>query len=315
MQSHGSTLSANYTKIANELLERADIDLAAKSLLGYLLMRKGWRQADIKTLSAKFGESQAKIGKWMRQLAEGGYLIRRKVRDAKGQWRTMVHAFSSPREIPGADMSSTTMEELADHTGTNFPSLGEPSLASPSVPPSGVKTGVKTPPTPEPALAVGLTVLRKIGQEEPRLHLNALEMAPLLPLVARWKARGATDRQIVQACTAGLPERVYSPAKLLATRLERKMPDPLRERVDSRTAAEATARPEPKSGECAECGRPMLRRCAHCEGIAVALPESLVRSHSRGIGLARKLLAQQGVISAGQGFRWANKNKLQEFAT
>lgn len=146
--------------------------------------------------------------------------------------------------------------------------------------------------------AASATVLREIGQRDVRLSLNGLEMMPLLPLVAAWHEHGATDAQIIHACTWDLPEGIGHARKLLKYRLTKHMPQKATQARVEPSVAEALARPEQKEGECAECGRPMIRRCTHCEGIDNGQPDVVTDSRTRGIGLARKLLAQQGIGTA-----------------
>ncbi|MEV7089337.1 hypothetical protein AB0O07_26175 [Streptomyces sp. NPDC093085] len=131
-------------------------------------------------------------------------------------------------------------------------------------------------------------LLLSLGRREPRLVLGAVEAVRLAPLVEEWRGCGASDAQVTQALTAGLPTPVLSPPGLIADRLRRKMPAPPPPPVpgarppvrDARECPECRA-PLPPSGTCRACAPPP--RNAAARGFADAA--------KRGGALARAALA------------------------
>lgn len=88
-------------------------------------------------------------------------------------------------------------------------------------------------------------LLAALGRTAPVLSLSAADCAVLAPLVEEWFARGATEKTLLTALTAGLPTPVHSPAALLRRRLTDKLPP-----------EPPAPRPPRRVLECAECGVP-----------------------------------------------------------
>lgn len=108
-------------------------------------------------------------------------------------------------------------------------------------------------------------------------------MAPVLPLLAEWFARGGTEAQILTVLTVGLPDEVRSPAKLIAHRLRSRMPAPV--------VVPAAPRPVTRE-ECDECGRPVASPgvCSRCDDTARSGRPGPTADVRRGAALARDLL-------------------------
>ncbi|MEU3553805.1 helix-turn-helix domain-containing protein [Streptomyces fragilis] len=71
-------------------------------------------------------------------------------------------------------------------------------------------------------------ILRRLEAVDPRLRLGERQVHELVPAVCRWLGRGATVAEITEALTQGLPSKLYSARRILADRLERKLPAPRR---------------------------------------------------------------------------------------
>ncbi|MER5401446.1 hypothetical protein [Streptomyces sp. NPDC002599] len=137
----------------------------------------------------------------------------------------------------------------------------------------------ETPVTERPVAAARSTaysVLARLGRIDARLTLSAGECAALEGEAAEWFARGAGEPQLVQALTAGLPERVAHAYAFVRARLLAKLP-PLPE-------------PQPPAPRyevvCTACGEPggdggQLRGglCGVCRGGRPALAAHEVRAH------------------------------------
>jgi len=98
---------------------------------------------------------------------------------------------------------------------------------------------------PAPTRSRAYILLAALGRETPALSLSATACADLAPLLTEWFARGATDEQVLQSLTAGLPTPVHHPAALIRNRLTTKLPpEPAPTRRPLRVL------------ECAKCGTP-----------------------------------------------------------
>ncbi|GAA2483841.1 hypothetical protein [Streptomyces gobitricini] len=124
-------------------------------------------------------------------------------------------------------------------------------------------------------------LLAALGREAPMMSLSDTECAALAPLVTEWFERGADERHVMHALTAGLPSPVHRPFALARMRLTTKIPpEPIR-----------PVRPPLRVLECARCGAPARPEalldgaCAPCRGKTpppplAALPPAQVRAHA-----------------------------------
>jgi hypothetical protein len=141
---------------------------------------------------------------------------------------------------------------------------------------------VTEPPSSEAARSAAYDVLARLGRIDPRLTLSAGECRALEEQATEWLARGAGEAQLVQAVTAGLPERVAHAYGFVRARLLAKLPPPEPEPRTPRYEVVCTACGEPggdgglSGGLCGGCwgGRPALaadRVHTHVERLRAAL--------------------------------------------
>ncbi|RYJ30819.1 hypothetical protein CU044_0869 [Streptomyces sp. L-9-10] len=97
-----------------------------------------------------------------------------------------------------------------------------------------------------PTRSRAFILLAALGRSAPVMSLSAADCAALEPLTTPWFERGATERDILHALTAGLPAVVHHPAALARVRLTSKLPP---ERIRA-------PRPPLRVLECAKCGAP-----------------------------------------------------------
>ncbi|MEU4718396.1 hypothetical protein AB0G06_02090 [Nonomuraea dietziae] len=145
-----------------------------------------------------------------------------------------------------------------------------------------------TPPAVEDGdLAAVLPLFGRVRQADARLSLSKGEMGKLAPLVAEWRSRGASDLMLVEALTAGLPAQIHAPARLIADRLARKMPERPVSAPENAPAARTAMT------ECPGCERPSRTRglCVDCRTAEPAGASLAERATARGASLARELLA------------------------
>lgn len=113
-----------------------------------------------------------------------------------------------------------------------------------------------------PTRSRAFILLAALGRSAPVMSLSAADCAALEPLATPWFERGATEKDILHALTAGLPSVVHHPAALARARLTSKLPpEPIR-----------APRPALRVLECAKCGAPgrpealLDGECGPCRG-------------------------------------------------
>ncbi|MGW1072278.1 hypothetical protein [Streptomyces sp. NPDC002537] len=195
---------------------------------------------DVKTLAkelAAYGQQAVRTA--LNALAKAGHLLRRRepVGDGGTQWVFRTYFSRTARndswwkrflrgDVPREDPAPAPVEE------------------EPPPPPGAYK------------------ILASIGRTDPRMTLSARECAQLEPLANEWFARGATERELIHALTAGLPPEVHCPGAMARRRLTNKMP-PERDRASASTPAALM--------ECEGCRTPSRHalpggRCRACRG-------------------------------------------------
>ncbi|MGW6601634.1 hypothetical protein [Streptomyces sp. NPDC055036] len=119
-----------------------------------------------------------------------------------------------------------------------------------------------------PTRSRAFILLAALGRSAPVMSLSAADCAALEPLTTPWFERGATERDVLHALTAGLPAVVHHPAALARVRLTSKLPP---ERIRA-------PRPPLRVLECAKCGAPGRPEvltdgeCGPCRGEPVPAP-------------------------------------------
>ncbi|MGV9693396.1 hypothetical protein ACWDUX_30305 [Streptomyces sp. NPDC003444] len=270
MQINRSKHEKDFTILPNKIARHRRLSLTAKGLLTLLLAQPEWTDETIKTLTEDEEEGQARVGAAVKQLQAAGYLTVTNKQNKRGHWYKVVAVYDRPITAspkPDAPKSGEPTPRLAGPV----PSGEKNREKNPPVPPSKAFAEVEDQEHPEEGQggesdnnekagrAAG--VLSRIAKDVPSLRLKPTEILSLAPLAAEWLARGATELQLRNELIEGLPRSVKSPAKLLANRLERKMP-PLPVQVEP-------------LGECGKCEAVLPRGqqagiCGHCAGVAAS---------------------------------------------
>jgi hypothetical protein len=295
--------TAHFTVMPNAVLRHPRLSLAARGLLGHLLSLPDGSRETVASIAEKVSEGRVTVRKAMAQLETEGFVKRVRRQDAEsGLWTTEVTVSDVP---------------LTELPTDRIPTVGAPAPRSLGRSPYGSKNPVEEPtPTPEPAEApkgaeegrgdasqqqeehspeIGraAAVLGRLGGHEAKLTLSATEALSLAPLAAQWLSRGVSELEIRNVLTAGLPAAVHAPAKLVANRLQRKLPA-------ARRAADPAAPAVATRAECDGCARPLplgqhAGTCAACAGT--------VASSAAPVDVTdwRNASARPGVISAASG--------------
>ncbi|MFE0763556.1 hypothetical protein [Streptomyces smyrnaeus] len=243
-----------FTVVGNHLAQHRELSLLAIGLAVHIQSVPDGTRVDIKSLTARFPEGEARIGAALRELEAYGYLARTARRTPDGRIITRTVSYANP-EAPD----------------TQPPPPPSPLQAS--------KPAPKTKPTPTPAppapgttappdpvrQATATTLLAALRRDDERLLLSERDVARLSPAVAVWLERGTGSEAVRRALTANLPSGpLRSPAALIAHRLTAQLPPPL-------PATPHPDRPHPFQ-ECPECERafraPAPGRCRDCRTAA-----------------------------------------------
>ncbi|MFI9205304.1 hypothetical protein [Streptomyces sp. NPDC053048] len=216
------------------MLRNRELSFTARGILGYLLSLPDGADEDVRKLADKNPRIGRKgIRDAVDELIAKRYYFRHTYRDDRGRVRTDTYVFDTPQE---------TFSPLPPVPGTGSATPGAAGRLPSVVKDLVSKNETKTPPTSPDADAASAEeregdnehtteaarLLSRLGAIDSRLKLSARQAAALAPLAAEWLRRGATVAEFTDAMVQGLPPRVYSAAKLVGDRLQRKMPAPRR---------------------------------------------------------------------------------------
>ena len=234
------------------------------SIAAYLDRLPDGADISVKTLAKVLPDyGQCALGTALRRLSEAGHLRR---------GREHLTGDGSPRWVTRTYFSRTARDDAwwaaflaGERSGTRAaPEAGPEPEGEPGTEPEPEPGGVRP-----RSRAYG--VLAGLGRTDPRLTLSAADCARLAELAGRWLERGATERQLVHALTAGLPAEVHHPAALVHRRLTDKLP-PVPAPVPVREAAAL------RIAECTVCGAPGRPEalpgglCRDCRGVPPPRP-------------------------------------------
>lgn len=319
MRIHRTKPTRSFSTFTNALLRDRSISWCAAGVLLYLLSLPSGARASIRSLAEQRKEGRARIADALTDLERSGYLRRVLVKDREsGELSTVYEVFDCPYVDRVTAESAENGQNLASgdrvaggagslptgaKTGEEEPPSPEREPGDEPVAESGGESGPVPVPPPAPACKRRLPMLTvpeqlrsatefllSLGRRDPRLTLGTAEAVRLAPLVGEWREAGASDAQLREALTAGLPVRVLSPPGLLADRLRRKMP-----------VRPPRATPQALRAECADCGVPLAPSGA-CHACAPPPPTTETRGFAaaarKGRALAREALAG-GVLTGG----------------
>lgn len=248
-----------FTVVGNHLAQHRELSLLAIGLAVHIQSVPDGTRVDIKSLSARFPEGEARIAAALRELEAHGYLARTVSRTPTGRVVTRTVSYAHP--------AAAAPCSRPDRPAPAAPARAEePAPAAPAPEPA--------PPAPRPPLpapraadpvrdATATALLAALRRDDDRLLLSVREAARLSPAVAAWLERGVRPEAVRRTLTAHLPPgaALRHPAALLAHRLTSLLPPPLP------AAGPSGPRPVPLQ-ECPDCGRPFRAphpgRCRDC---------------------------------------------------
>ncbi|MGV9266575.1 hypothetical protein ACWDRR_18175 [Kitasatospora sp. NPDC003701] len=305
---HRSPHLSRFVVVPNTLAQNRAISYTAKGLFLDLISRPAEWKETCRQMADSSPQGRRTVEDALDELRAWGYYRVDVVRLPNGRLHSEAHLFDVPQRqmLPGADIPASGEPEHGDRgvlLGKNL--VKEPSLPVVTEPqptePRGSRAeeeqgGREDEPdsqatateeqVDEDTRAAAVILLRAVRPER-RLPLGEAEAAALAPLVRAWLERGGSEEGLREALLAGLPSVVYSPAKVLQSRLERKMPPqqnpgvaPLQRR---------------RLAECAECRDPLPEPglCPTCTGARrqSAPDEARARTTARGLAMVRAAMA------------------------
>ncbi|MGW1073240.1 hypothetical protein [Streptomyces sp. NPDC002537] len=291
-----------FSQISNEILRHPRLSSDAVRLLTWQLSLPDGVDEPLSKTAQQAGIKKTALTRAKRELAAEGYFHEWRQQGSDGLWTTR-QLISSVRLT--ADQA-VAVRDGGDLPAEPEPEAGEPAVSPPAVgPPTGRSVGRShentegetTSHPPHPLAERGAQALAAVCHTERRLRrISGRDVTRLAPLVGEWLLRGATLRDLREALTDGLPERIHHPAGILRDRLTRKMPDPVPERLPQPL-------PQPLracSGGCGRMFRPVADegRCRGCRtGAAAAAHDTsgAIAATRRGVNAVRE--AMYGAVS------------------
>ncbi|WP_432071351.1 hypothetical protein [Streptomyces sp. AA1529] len=266
-----------FTVVGNHLAQHRELSLLAIGLAVHIQSVPDGTRVDIKSLTARFPEGEARIAAALRELETYGYLTRTARRAPGG--RIVTHTVSydnpvAPQRRPHAAPRVTEEPRSGAAARTVPPPPPTPPQATPAPPPTPPQPPTTTPlPAPKPPLpeprtpdpvrqGTAAALLAGLRRDDDRLLLSERDVARLTPAVGAWLERGTGPEAVRRTLTAHLPAGpLRRPAALISHRLTVQLPAPLPE------APPPDRRPDPFQ-ECPECELPFRAprpgRCRDC---------------------------------------------------
>lgn len=269
----------DFTIIPNAIARNRGLSFTARGILVHLLSLPSGARVDVKTLADQNpGVGRKGVANALDELVAAGYYVRHTGRDPKtGRVRTETAVYDTPQgqeepavsPLPASPGTGEPADGKAGTLPTGVKELGCKDLENPSPSPSVQEPAVEAPVAAREGssesqdLRQAVAVLARLEDADRRLRLSRKDLLRLAPLAARWLERNVPATELVDAVVQGLPPTVYSPARLVADRLTRKLPEP------RRTWA--------RYAECGQCRNPLPAGqssgiCAGCAGVAPAVP-------------------------------------------
>lgn len=226
---------SHYTVLPNAMLQRHDLSFVALGILAFLVSLPDGVSMTVAKLERIRKEGKAVVRAAVAELRAAGYYIKEDRQGVDGQLRGANAVYDIPQteafsqviptaEIPPVEIPAVNpVKETSKKETTPLPPVEEsaPAAVAPVEAPKGGGEGESSTRDEEAACA---PLVVRVGRLDGRLTVGLAEMGKVLPLVAEWRRRGASDDQIVHAITTGLPAEIKSPVGLIRDRLTRKMP-------------------------------------------------------------------------------------------
>ncbi|THA66123.1 helix-turn-helix domain-containing protein [Streptomyces sp. A0958] len=241
--------ASGFTVIGNHLAQHDALSLLAIRLAVHIQSLPEGAKVGVKTLAARFPESEMRIAAALRELEAAGYLRRTRVRLRDGRVVTRTESYNRP---------GTTPTRPAPQPPRPLP---EPKpTAAPTTPPAPAARTTLPGPLPHPRTPTdalhrtAALLLADLRRHAPELTLSEADIAALAPGIAAWLEREAHPDTIRRALSTSLPTPVTHPARLLRHRITTLRPPPLPAPADL-TAQRPAPPPVIPLQNCDDCNR------------------------------------------------------------
>ncbi|MGV9312577.1 hypothetical protein ACWDR0_10315 [Streptomyces sp. NPDC003691] len=228
----------DFVIIANRAIQDPRISHTARGILALVLSLPNGVKENVRTLSDDYPQGRSAVAKAVAELRQFGYWVTKTGRDEESnQIVSSVDVYELPN-LASPPVPTRPVTTPAGTTVTGTSPKGEKDSSkdgrkNPPCPPQDADTdtspraeqreGISG--TEDKQTAEAARVLRRLAAIDSRLKLSERHVSRLAPSAADWLDRGATVGEITDAVTQGLPPKIYSPARLIADRLERKRPE------------------------------------------------------------------------------------------
>ncbi|MGP3686255.1 hypothetical protein ACTVZO_16370 [Streptomyces sp. IBSNAI002] len=272
MRIHRTRHDRDFTVVPNRTARNRKLSFTARGLWLHLISLPNGAKEDVRTLADNNpGVGRKGVANALDELVAQGYYFRFTIRDPEtGRvWtETALHDLPQTEDSPapaspgtgdlapghaGAPLSGERISSKKQGKIPPFPPVVEPA----QVAASAVREGSSEKQDNQtPQLVEAARIVRRFAAVDSRLNLSERQAAKLAPSVADWLDRGATIGEITDAVTQGLPSKVYSAARLIEDRLDRKRPERKRQWKQYADCAERCGNLLPAgqdTGICTEC--------------------------------------------------------------
>ncbi|MBB5117997.1 hypothetical protein [Streptomyces eurocidicus] len=220
-----------FSQVPNDIIRHPRLSAAAVRLLTWQLSLPGESETCLSETAEKAGIKKTAFIRAKRELMTEGYVHEWRRQSARGRWKTTQLVSNVP-------LSAEEAMALRDgfRPTAAVPAVGEPTGPAVGRHPHNTEENTYNPPSqpsrepeacdvPGPLVERGGLVIAAVSHRDRRLRLNGRDVQQLAALAGEWLLRGASVKELREALTDGLPERVHSPVALIRNRLVRKMPE------------------------------------------------------------------------------------------
>ncbi|MER5851023.1 hypothetical protein ABT126_29355 [Streptomyces sp. NPDC002012] len=234
------THDRDFVIIANKAIQDPRISHTARGILALVLSLPSGVKENVRTLSDGYPQGRSAVAKAVKELREFGYWVTKTARDEESnQIVSTVDVYELPTfasvPVPTRQVTGRAATRKAGTSPIGEKDSSKDGDKNPPFPPAepvadadashGAEAGEGSSTKDDKQSAEAARILRRLGAIDTRLRLADRQVSKLAPQVADWLDRGATVAQITDAVTQGLPAKVYSAARLIADRLDRKRPE------------------------------------------------------------------------------------------
>ncbi|MGW1558302.1 hypothetical protein ACWCQ1_17530 [Streptomyces sp. NPDC002144] len=298
MRIHRTRHDRDFTVVPNSTARNRKLSFTARGLWLHLISLPDGAKEDVRTLADNNpGVGRKGVANALDELVAHGYYFRFTIRDPEtGRVWTETAIHDLPQtEVSPVPASPATGDPAPGNAGTSPSGERNSSKDQGKIPPfppqdSDAPTGAEqregTSEKQDKQTAEAARILRRFAAIDSRLKLSDRQVGKLAPEVADWLDRGATIGEITDAVTQGLPAKVYSAARLIVDRLDRKRPERKRQWKQYADCEDGCGRLLPAGQESGICGV--------CSGVELS---ASVRELLDEAGAERGPLAPEGLAA------------------